>query len=504
MRSRCCSIALVVVLASGGHPLHAADEVASVPAGTSLDDLPSPAWKTVDLAPFYPEGMERTFPDDVEGLTLEQFLLKFEQVTGIAFRLNHTALTEAGFDRAFQIRKRTAGLPASIVLDRILSDIGGKDLRWLENHGSKVITTAEKAATIQQVSTLEIGPLLDGGYSADALRRLAMEHSSGPWRETDGDGGEIRILGDRMTVRQTAEGIREVQVILTALSSNEPVIDLFSTPADERVRELLKKPVTGEFKDVTLVAVLDNLSRQAGVIIDIDEKCLAECGTGGDVQVSLNVRHRPLKEALGEVLADVGGVELKAIIRDGVLLVTSFEKAAEIEPVRIYNIPDVAERGDTQAFITLIQEMTSGPWQEIDGDGGTIEGPRPRTLIVRQTEKGLQEVEQLIVAHRGGKVRPKPAGQVVEVKRYRLSAKTADDLIPLIPRFVAPDEWQDFPDGLSPTIERVATDFEAILIIRQTQAVHAKIEQFISDLLATPVFLPPQPPQGQPGGAGFF
>jgi hypothetical protein len=502
MRSICCSIALVVVLASGGHPSNAADEPPAVPAGTSLNDLPSPAWKTVDPAPFYPDGMERTYPDDLEGLTLEQFLLKFEQVTGIAFRLDHTALTEAGLDRAFQIRKRTAGLPASFVLDRVLSDIGGKELRWVENRGFKAITTAAKAATIQDVSTLEIGPLLDGGYSADVLRRLAMQHSSGPWRETDGEGGEIRVLGDRMTVRQTEEGIREVQVILTALASNEPIIDLFSTPADERVRDSLGKPVTGEFKDVPLAAVLDNLSKQAGIIVDFDEKTLAESGTGSDSQVSLNVRNRSLKEALEEVLTDVGGVELEAIIRDGVLVVTPRENADTIEHVRIYSVPEVAERGDTQALITLIQEMTSGPWQEIDGDGGTIESPRPCTLIIRQTERGLQEVEQLIVAHRGGKVRPKPAGQVIELKRYRLPTKMAHDLMTLIPRFVAPEEWNDFPDGSPPTIEFVSLDFEAILIIRQTQAVHAKIEKFITDLLATPAFQ--QPAQPQSAGGGFF
>jgi len=211
-----------------------------------------------------------------------------------------------------------------------------------------------------------------------------------------------------------------------------------------------------------------------------------------------------LKQALDEVLKDVRGNELEAIIQDGVLKVTSSANADRIQEVRIYDIPEVAERGDTQALITLIQEMTSGPWQEIDGDGGTIESPRPRTLIIRQDERRLPEVERLIAVHRGGKTRPKSTGQGIEVKRYRLQARMAEDLVPLIPRFVAPGEWGDFPDGSSPSIERVSQDGEVVLLIRQTQQIHSTIEKFISDLVTTPAFQPgPQPPQA-PQGGGFF
>jgi len=493
---------MFLILVSGVLPLRAADEAPSVPAGASLDDLPCPAWKTVDLAPFFPEGLAKIYPDDVEGLTLEQVATKFGEVTGITIRLDHHALTEAAVDRGFLIRKRTAGLPAGIALARVLADVSGKELQWLTNKRGIAITTAQKAATIQRVSTLEIGPLLDGGYSADVLRRLTMGYSTGPWHDLDAEGGDIRILGDRMTVRQTDDGIREVQVILSALASTEPVIDLFSSPADERVRDLLARPVTGDFENVSLAAVLDNLSRQAGVIIDIDEPSLTDSGTGSESRVSLKVRDRSLKESLDEVLGEVDGVSLKPIIRDGVLVVTSEEKAGELTPVRIYDVPEIAGREDTQALVTLILEMTTGPWKEIDGDGGTIESPRPRTLIVRQTAAGLSEVERLIVAHRGGKIRPKPAGPVIEVRRYRVQALMAEELIALIPRFVAPDDWSDFPDGSSPTIEKVTLSGEVILMIRQTQAVHARIEQFIRDLLNTPPFLAPQEPA--PGGGGFF
>jgi hypothetical protein len=412
-------------------------------------------------------------------------------VTGITLGIDHTELTDAEFDRTFQIKKQTAGLPASIVLDRVLMNVAGKELRWVENPPFKTITTAEKAATIQRVSTLEIGPLLDGGYSATDLRRLVMEYSSGPWHETDGQGGSIRVLGDRMTIRQTDEGIREAQVILTALGAKEPVIDLFSAPADERVRDALSKNVTGEFDEVPLSVVMEKLTRQVGLIADFDTKALAEAGTGGDVQVSLNVRNSPLKTALDKVLEEVGGVQLATLVRHGVLVVTTYEDWEQAEAVRIYDIPEVAERGDTQALITLIQEMTPGPWKEIDGVGGTIESPRPRTLIIRQSETLLKDVEQLIVAHRGGKTRAKPAGEAFEVKRYRLSTKTAEGLAGLIPRFVEPEQWVTYREGSLPTIECISTDLDSILLIRQTPAIHAKIDQFINELLKTPPFQQP-------------
>jgi hypothetical protein len=476
-----------------------ADDPAPVPAGASLDSVPVPSWKTIDLAPFYPAGMERIYPDDVEGQTLEQFLAKFEQVTGIAIRLDREQLVKADVNVSHPIKKRVAGLPSFIALGRVLEDIPGQEVDWIEKDGGFWLTSIEEVLNHQHVSTLEIGPLLDRGYDTETLRSLAYRMTTGPWREIDGDGGKVRVLGDRMTVMQSSDGIREMQVLLTALASNEPVIALYRTPADERVRDALAKPVTAEFKDIPLTTVVDKLGRQAGIIIE-----LASEDAGGDTQVSLNVRDRPLKEALKELLKDVNGEELETLIEDGVLKVASFAKADRIHEVRIYDIPEVAERGDTQALITLIQEMTSGPWQEIDGDGGTIESPRPRTLIVRQQESGQEEVEQLIAIHRGGKIRPKSAGKVIEVKRYRVQAQMAEDLIPLIPRFVAPGEWGDFPDGTSPTVERVSQGSEVILVIRQTQPVHVKIEKFISDLITTPAFQAgPQPPQA-PQGGGFF
>ena len=481
-----------------------ADDPAPVLAGASLDNLPVPLWKTVDLTPFYPAGMERIYPDDVEGQTLEQFLAKFEQVTGIAIGLDRENLRKVGVNLDFQINKRVSGLPSILALGRVLEALPGEGVDWVESEGSFQLTSASAVFNHQRVSTLEIGPLLDGGYTTETLRRLAIHMSSGPWRETDGEGGEVRILGDRMTARCTADGIREVQVLLTALASNESVLALHRTPADERVRDALEKPITAEFKDVPLATVTNKLGHQVGIIIELDEETLAGEGAGGDTLVSLNVRDRPLKKALDVLLKDVNGNALESIIQDGVLKVTSFAKADRIHEVRIYDIPEVAARGETQALITLIQEMTPGSWQETDGDGGTIESPRPRTLIVRQDGRYLPEVEQLIAIHRGGKIRQKSAGKVVEVKNFRVQAQMAEDLIPLIPRFVAPDQWIDFPDGSSPSIERVSLGGEVILVIRQTQQVHTKIEKFISDLISTPAFQAgPQPPQAQQGHGVF-
>ena len=483
-----------------------AAEPVNVPAGTELADLKCAPWKAIDLAPFFPAGMERPFAQDVDQLTLEQFLQQFLQATGIAIGLDREELSAGGFRFEATISKRVKGLPASIALDLVLDEFSAPDLRWVTRRGRHLVTTSEKARQESRLAILEIGSLLEGGYSPETIQRLAVDLTSGPWRSIDGEGGHVKVLGDRLFVVSTDESIREIRVILTALASGEPVIDLYHIPADEKVRDALARPVTASLIDVPLAEAMESLSAQVGVIFECDESTLASSGVDTKTRVSLTVSDLPLSSVLEKLLDSFEGAELEAVILHGRLIVTTFEKSTRIQDVRLYDIPEIAERGETQALISLIQEMTSGPWREIDGDGGTMESLRPRTLLVRQTESGFAEIERLIAACRTGTVRPKAAFGPIEVRRFRVSTAMGKDLARVLPNFVAAGQWGELPDGTPASVECVALGADdagdSILLIRHRKGVLNEIELFLHDLPKTPTLDPNALPAAP--APGFF
>jgi hypothetical protein len=163
------------------------------------------------------------------------------------------------------------------------------------------------------------------------------------------------------------------------------------------------------------------------------------------------------------MLADVGGTELAAIVDGGLLKVTTREKADTIQVVVVYDVSEITSRDAPEDVIEMLQSVTAGPWHNMDGEGGTLAFPRPETLVVRQTEKGLREVDRLLQVHLQA-ARSRPPGprraatgpETVEVRRYRMPESMATDLVRTIPRMVATNSWKALPDGSEAIIEKVS------------------------------------------------
>jgi hypothetical protein len=77
----------------------------------------------------------------------------------------------------------------------------------------------------------------------------------------------------------------------------------------------------------------------------------------------------------------------------------------------LYNVADLLdETADADALIAAIQDATTGPWNEVDGLGGSVLAVEGRNvsevLIVRQNPQTHREIAELLVELRAELERP--------------------------------------------------------------------------------------------------
>ncbi len=140
-----------------------------------------------------------------------------------------------------------------------------------------------------------------------------------------------------------------------------------------------------------------------------------------------------------------------------------------------------AAGADFDGAIELLQNETEGPWQDLDGIGGTMDQyPPSLSMVVRQTDRVHRQVEDMLNRLR----QLPPAGAMI--RRARVPRITASDpagwetdfLTELIQNQTE-GPWQDL-DGIGGTIDPHLPSMS--LIIRQTRNVHDEIFALLTEL----------------------
>ena len=180
------------------------------------------------------------------------------------------------------------------------------------------------------------------------------------------------------------------------------------SPAERRLEQALDKLVTLNFTDSLLTEVATFFGDDLSVNVVLDTSALADAGIATDTPITRQIRDVTARSVLKLILEPLS---LAAVIDNEVLRITTREKAAEILITRTYPISDLCRvPDDWQSFIRAIQEETSGPWNEVDGDGGTItEVAQTGSLVVRQSWAVQGEVLSLIRRQREAQRRMVPA-----------------------------------------------------------------------------------------------
>lgn len=363
-------------------------------------------------------------------------------------------ILQGGTEEEKRVLRLTERLPVlEQVFDRLAREL---DLGWYADSDILHVTSREVADERMLVRHAGIQPLLASGISRDSLDRLLQSMTPGPWMNSDGTGGSIAAFGAGLSVKQNWRNQLEIAVLLNALEKRQFARLVRFPQQHARVEAALRQTVSLELTEVPLADVIQHLVDQTHLRILVDRVALDDAGLSLDTPVSLNLKDIPLETALDLALREL---DLTAIIQDGILTVTSRDRAAEERYTALYDIGRLTTGdGDASELIHVIQ-TTTGPWLDIDGEGGNIVAPGGGLLLVRQTRETHAGIERLLSFHQ--KNHPEEGAIAssarLETRFYHLQAETAEDLLTVIPQTIAPETWQSimYRDAKG-TIQKVA------------------------------------------------
>ncbi|MBL8851384.1 MAG: hypothetical protein JNG89_17000 [Planctomycetaceae bacterium] len=175
--------------------------------------------------------------------------------------------------------------------------------------------------------------------------------------------------------------------------------DAVSIDPGQFLPEKFREPISIEFQGTPLRDVLAYIADATQLPILFDMPALNEEGITGDEEVSM-IQTGPLHTALDILLHNVNQVELAWIQDAEVIRITTKDKADDLKTTQYYNIRDLLEAGHTRDGLrNVVLEATEGPWEPIDGIGGTVSGYGD-LLVVKQCQRTQLDVACTLAALR--------------------------------------------------------------------------------------------------------
>ena len=502
----CLALFWCVMLLPAGS--HAQDTPAQTdPQETQPPEIPDEP-KTVDPALHVPPQLAEKVTVEFPDSSLREVAQWIQTERELPVLFDKKALSAAGIPLGEPITDHLTDEPIYLLLNR-LSSLG---LAWYVDDNVLHITTTDVAQERMSTVSYNLGDLLDAGYKPQNLLEATMKCVGGPWIEDEGKGGVMEWLGDVLFVRQTDQKHREITGLLTAIRKHGRQTFSFDPPQHMSLRQKLNENVSVQFADVPLVSAAKQLADQTGANIRLDIPALRERRIRDREPISLTLTDRKLSTTLQILLADL---ELTWILRDGVLWITSASRAEEHQKTAVYDVRDLCRNDGESAELTeAIISQTTGPWEEDEGEGGTIAFAKPGTMVIRQTEQVLSEIRELLHTYRQALVSSKrrDRGELdpneLVTRYYRMNTGIANDLTLAMHQLVQPGTWATEQTPEAPgSILKVASEPaflgtqqqnaqmqvaqtdgrsrpavfvpQSVLIIHQTRAAHEEIVKVV-------------------------
>jgi hypothetical protein len=162
----------------------------------------------------------------------------------------------------------------------------------------------------------------------------------------------------------------------------------------------LTKEVQLAFVDTPLRDVAQQLQKTLGVPVMLDQRALDEVGIAADQPITFAVSGVTAESALLLLLRQM---DLVALPRQEILLITTPDRAAESLAVKVYEVGDlIAPDQEPAKLDSLIEVITTTvepvSWDAVGGPGSVA--PVGRTLVISQTRAVHREIAGLLDAMR--------------------------------------------------------------------------------------------------------
>jgi hypothetical protein len=172
----------------------------------------------------------------------------------------------------------------------------------------------------------------------------------------------------------------------------------------EAIRKALTQPIEVRFVETPFGEAMECLQQTLKIPIQLDLKALTDAGVAADTPITRNLRGSSARKTLELILREL---DLTWVIDDGVLLVTTPDRAENRLQTTVYDVGDLVRAVDEQGhpandFDQLVEVITSTikptSWDTAGGPGSIapFETDRSALLVVSQTQRVHEELETLL------------------------------------------------------------------------------------------------------------
>lgn len=217
---------------------------------------------------------------------------------------------------------------------------------------------------------------------------------------------------DELLAKQDWEGAQNLaRTVLAEDSSNRSARALFEQIEQKRmdkvvnpphIRSSFKRPISLEFKDVTIKSVFEFISQAAAINFTYDQELR------GDQRTSVFLRNTPIEEAIDVILASnqLG----KKVLNDNTLLIYPLSRSQEYQEtfVRSFYLSNT----DAKKLMNMIKTVVKTKDIYID--------EKLNTLVMRDTPEAIHTAEKLIMSQDLAEPEVMLEVEVLEINRRSL------------------------------------------------------------------------------------
>jgi hypothetical protein len=313
--------------------------------------------------------------------------------------------------------------------------------KWPDPVGAQPIVVAGETPTRDElddrltVDLYDVTDLVPAGSATSSIRDACqglvdlIESSVLPdlWEPLSGPGriSPMRLEDSRLlSIVQTEQGHEGVANFLAVLrrarhkvneTERRPIVvppdDSPATRANERIRQILDKPVRFDCEGQRLDEALGALGRRMGVFIRLLEQDIADHGIAIDYPVTVHLRRVTGLEALKSILEPF---QLMWVIEDGMLKIAGpgcegpimevYDVAEFVSPTRG---DDGSVRYDAESLAKTIKTMVRPEeWDMSFAEIREFHAERIHVLVIRQTYSAHQEIADFLESLRTARRKP--------------------------------------------------------------------------------------------------
>jgi hypothetical protein len=413
---------------------------------------------------------------NAEAVPLEALLEKLAKEHGLQLAIDKPALSDEGVQLDSPISLQLADVTLRSALRLILDPL---KLTTIIEDEVLTVTTAQRAGENLDTRVYDVRKLVFRNDYTQLIETITSCVQPESWDEVGGPGSvrEYRVA-EAVVVRQTEDVHDEIASLLRELDRNlkiPPAVTI--TPlapdpirdAELAIRQTLTAKCSVSAREQPLGRVLKNLAEEHQFPLWIDRAALSDEGVDYDVVVTLDLHDVRLDSALSFMLRKL---QLTWVIEDEVLKVMTTQKAGEKLVTRVYEVGDLV--------VIPTEELHWPPSPGFNAFIGGIGGARtkgPHGVGVGMGG-GYFAFPELHLKQGFGPASAEviPAMRAPTVLAHG-NQSDFTELIELITSMADPESWDEV--GGPGSVREFAPN---LLVVRQTQAIHEKIDALLHRL----------------------